>query len=228
MHVIDMDWERVCFSSHAVDPDTVARTLPDRVDVDTYDGDAYLSVVPFLMGRVRPRGVPRRFGRDFAELNLRTYVTVDGEPGIYFYNLDADDPLGVTLARTLFRLPYYRAETRVARVNDTGTRFESTRVHEGVPNCEFAATYEPTEEPTRPQSGSLTEWLVERYRFYTEGRTGLWYGDVEHPPWRVADARIDVDENDLYEANGFEHPTGDAHVAYSPGVPVRAHFLRRA
>ncbi|MEE6209441.1 DUF2071 domain-containing protein [Salarchaeum sp. III] len=228
MRVIDMDWERVCFASWPVDPGLVERSLPDRVDVDTFDGRAYLSVVPFLMGRVRPRHAPRRVGLDFAELNLRTYVEVDGDPGIYFYNLDAADPVGVALARGLFSLPYYRADTHVERAPDDGTRFESTRTHGGVPPCEFAATYRPVEEPTTPDSGSLAEWLVERYRFYTEGRSRLWYGDVEHPPWRVADADIAFDDNDLFAANGFDHPAGDPHVVYSPGVPVTAHQLRPA
>ncbi|MFC7165437.1 YqjF family protein [Halospeciosus flavus] len=227
MRVLSMDWRDVLVASWPVDPAVVADTLPDRLDVDTFDDRAYLSVVPFVMENVRPYGFPRAVGPSFGELNLRTYVeTPDGGAGIYFYNLDADDRIGVTLARTLFRLPYYRAEMDVDRRGES-VDFRSERVHSGVRPLEFDATYEPVGEPSRPESGSLEEFLLERYAFYTEGRDTLWRGDVEHERWPLADASLDVRENEIFRANGFDHPERDAHLTYSPGVDVDAHFLRR-
>jgi len=226
MRVISMDWRDVCVASYAVDPAVVAETLPEGVTVDTYDGDAYLSVVPFVMGDVRPYKFPRAVGPTFGELNLRTYVTGDAGPGIYFYNLDATDRLGVAIARATYRLPYYNASQRIVRRGGT-IEFESERIHRGVPGCAFDADYTPRGDPVPAESGSLTEFLLERYRFYVEGRDTLLRGEIEHEPWRVQDVTYDVRENDLFTVNGFETPDGDSHVAYSPGVEVAAHAPRR-
>ncbi|QLC32830.1 DUF2071 domain-containing protein [Halarchaeum sp. CBA1220] len=222
MRVISMDWRDVCVASYAVDPAVVAETLPEGVTVDTYEGDAYLSVVPFVMGDVRPYGFPRRVGPTFGELNLRTYVTGDGGPGIYFYNLDATDRLGVAIARATYRLPYYNASQRVVRRGET-VEFESERTHSGVPPCEFDADYTPRGEPRPAEPGSLSEFLLERYRFYVEGRDTLLRGEVEHDPWELRAADYDVRANDLFDVNGFETPEGEPHVVYSPGVEVAAH-----
>ncbi|GAD51772.1 hypothetical protein MBEHAL_0532 [Halarchaeum acidiphilum MH1-52-1] len=228
MHVLSMDWRDVCFASWPVEPAAVARTLPDGLAVDTYEGDAYLSVVPFVMGDVRPPGWPRALAPTFGELNLRTYVTAEsGDRAIYFYNLDASGAIGIPLARTFFRIPYYHADIDVSRVSDSGLHFRSTRTHEGVPSCEFDATITPGAERVTPESGSLESFLVERYRFYTRGLGGLWYGDIEHDPWTLTDATLDVRRNDLFDANGFDDPDSTPHVAHSRGVEVDAHHLRR-
>ncbi|MFB6078915.1 MAG: YqjF family protein [Halarchaeum sp.] len=222
MRVISMDWRDVCVASYAVDPGVVADTLPDGLAVDTFDGDAYLSVVPFVMADVRPYRFPRAVAPTFGELNLRTYVTGAGGPGVYFYNLDATDRLGVRLARATYRLPYYDASQRIVRRGDR-IEFESERTHRGVPPCSFDATYAPTRSPTPADAGSLTAFLLERYRFYVEGSGTLLRGEVEHDPWRACEATLDVGENDLFAVNGFREPSGDPHVVYSPGVEVTAH-----
>jgi len=110
--VLEMTWRDGLFCHWPVDPAVVSGTLPDRLSVATHGGDAYLSVVAFVMDDIRPRGAP--VGLSFPELNLRTYVEGPDGPGVYFYNLDADDRIGVELARRLFALPYYRAEMDVS------------------------------------------------------------------------------------------------------------------
>lgn len=225
VYVIDMDWRHVLVASWRVDARTVAQTLPDGLEPDTYGGDAYLSVVPFIVGDVRPHLVPRFLGRTFAELNLRTYVrpTDGGVPGVYFYNLDASDPVGVMLARRYYDLPYYRAAADVRRWDETEFAFQSERTHEGVPPLSFEATYRPTGPAEPATEGSLDEFLFERTRFYTENDTGeLRYGIVNHQPWAVAPAAIEFAANDLFRSNGFDTPAGDPHVRFSPGVEVRA------
>jgi uncharacterized protein YqjF (DUF2071 family) len=223
--LISMRWDDVLFAHWPVDPDVVAPTLPDGLDVDTHDGDAYLGVVGFRMRSIRPRGVP--VGLSFPELNLRTYVQSASGPGVYFYNLDAADPIGVTLARRLFQLPYYRAEMQVEDRTD-GIRFRSRRTHRGVSGARFDATYRATgsAEPVAPDS--LDAFLTERYRFYTESDGGrLYRGEIEHPPWELSDATLTVRENTLFEANGFERPEGDPRVRYSPGSDVTAGLIQR-
>jgi uncharacterized protein YqjF (DUF2071 family) len=226
MDVLSMSWRDVLVASWPVDPETVAVRLPDGLAVDTFDGRAWLSVVPFVMGDVRPLGIPAAVGRTFGELNLRTYVTGDAGPGIYFFNLDADDSVGVTLARHLFKLPYYHAEMRVERRGDA-VDFRSHRTHDGVAALDFDATYRPVGAPNPAEPGSLEAFLLERYRFYAPGRSSLYCGEVSHDPWRLAHADATFRTNDLFAANRFDHPDSVPHLLYSPSVDVTAERVRR-
>lgn len=227
MDLLGMTWRDVGFLHWPVEPGVVAATLPDGLTVDIEDGQAWLGVVPFEMADIRPRGSP--IGRSFGELNLRTYVT-DGEtPGVYFYNLDADDRLSVAIARRLFELPYYRASMTVRRTGD-GVRFRSRRTDDRAPPADFDATYGPTSgaEPHDPAPRSLESFLVSRYRFYVADDAGtIYYADIDHDPWPLQDGRVEARENDLFAANGFDHPGGDPVVHYSPGIDVTAGRLRR-
>jgi uncharacterized protein YqjF (DUF2071 family) len=223
--LLSMRWEDVLFAHWAVDPDVVAATLPEGLAVDTHDGDAYLGVVGFRMRSIRPRGLP--VGRSFPELNLRTYVRADDGPGVYFYNLDAPDRIGVALARGLFELPYYRAEMDVDDTAD-GVHFRSRRTHRGAPPARFDATYRPTGPATTAEQGSLDAFLTERYRFYTASDGGRCYrGEIDHPPWELGDATLTTRENTLFEANGFDRPAGDPRVRYADGIDVTAGRIRR-
>jgi len=227
MDLLGMTWRDVGFCHWPVEPSVVAATLPDGLTVDIKDGQAWLGVVPFEMADIRPRGSP--VGRSFGELNLRTYVT-DGEtPGVYFYNLDADDRLSVALARRLFELPYYRASMTVDRTAD-GVRFRSRRTDGRAPAADFDATYGPAEgaETHEPAPRSLESFLVSRYRFYVADDSGqIYFADIGHDPWPLRAGTVEVRENDLFEANGFDHPDGDPVVHYSPGIDVTAGRLRR-
>ena len=227
MDLLRMSWRDVGFFHWPVDPDLVAATLPEGLAVDTHDGEAWLGVVPFEMDDIRPRGSP--IGRSFGELNLRTYVTDGTTPGVYFYNLDADDRLSVGLARTLFELPYYRATMGVRR-NRNGIDFRSHRTDDRAPPADFDATYGPDEpgETHRPEPGSLEAFLVERYRFYVADEDGdSYYADIDHEPWQIQAGHLTVRENGLFTANGFDEPAGDPVVYYSPGLEVTAGRLHR-
>ncbi|WP_280536203.1 DUF2071 domain-containing protein [Halopenitus sp. POP-27] len=146
---IEMTWEDVGFLHWPVDPATVADRLPDRLEVATVDGDAYLGVVPFVMRDIRIRGLP--IGLSFVELNLRTYVDGPAGPGVYFHSLDADDPIGVAIARTLFALPYYRADASVRREYATATR-TGTRPNTGTDPAVETTPAAPT--TTENESGA--------------------------------------------------------------------------
>ena len=236
---LEMTWRDGLFAHWPVDPATVAAELPDGLSVATHDGDAYLGVVPFVMEDIRPRGVPT--GLSFPELNLRTYVEGPNGPGVYFHSLDADDRLGVAVARGLFRLPYYRAETDVRRTAASdwigekganasdGVRFGSRRVHEGAPHARFDATYAPAGEAFTPEPGSLSAFLLENYRFYTAGESGrLYVGEIDHDPWTLRPAEAEIRANTLFEANGFERPDGDPVLHYAEPIAVTADRIRRA
>lgn len=224
MNVIDMDWRHVLVASWPVAPEAVGDSLPPGLEPDTFDGDAYLSVVPFVMGDVRPRHVPRLVGSTFAELNLRTYVVPSdgGKPGIYFYSLDASDPVGVALARRFYDLPYYRATADVRRWDEGEFAYRSERTHECTSALSFEATYRATGPAEPAEPGTLDEFLMERYRFYADAGDAIRYGDIEHDPWAVAPADVEFAANDCFRTNGFDTPTGRPHVRLSPGVEVRA------
>ena len=221
---LEMTWRDGLFVHWAVEPDVVAGSLPEGLSVATHDGDAYLGVVPFVMADVRPRGSP--IGRSFPELNLRTYVDGPKGRGVYFFNLDAADPIGVAVARRLFALPYYRARMDVDRDGDE-VRFASDRTHRGVPAAAFDGTYAAVGEPFTPEPGSLAAFLVENYRFYADGRR-LYCGEIAHEPWTLREATVDLRTNTLFEANGFDQPGGDPLVHAAEPLAVTADRIRRA
>jgi uncharacterized protein YqjF (DUF2071 family) len=227
--LLSMTWADLLFAHWPVDPAVVESRLPPGLTVDTYEGDAYLGVVPFVMRDIGPRFAP--VGLSFRELNLRTYVrSTDEGPGeagargVYFFNLDADDRLGVRVARSLFRLPYYRAKMEHSRRGDR-VAFRSRRP-DGT--ARFAAAYGPDGDSFRPEPGSRPAFLTERYRFYVaDGGGRLWYGDIDHPPWELAPGRVEFVENELFAVNGFDHPGGEPIVHYAPEIRVTAGRVHR-
>lgn len=177
-----------------------------------------------MMEDIAPRGVP--FGLSFGEVNLRTYVRGDdGTRGVYVYNLDADDRLGVVLARRLFELPYYRAEITTER-GDRQVHFRSRRLGDGEPAV-FDATYGPEGGYSEATPGSLPHFLTERYRFYTAGDDALYYGDIAHEPWPLATASAEIRTNDLFTVNGFDRPAAEPIYHYSPRLAVTAGRIHR-
>ncbi|WP_181691834.1 YqjF family protein [Natronomonas sp. LN261] len=227
--LLSMRWRDLLFAHWAVDPETVDRALPDGLSVDTHGGDAYLGVVPFVMADIRPTGSP--IGLEFDELNLRTYVTVEGRPGVYFFALDADDRVGVGLARRLFRLPYYRASMAVETRGEGRSRevsFRSRRLTRNAPPARFDGVYGPDEPFSKPDPGSIEAFLTERYRFYTATDDGrIYHGDIDHEPWRLASAWAELHENTLFDANGFDRPESGPTLHFAAPIDVSAGRLRR-
>jgi uncharacterized protein YqjF (DUF2071 family) len=218
-----MEWRELLFANWPVDPDVVSAHLPDALDVDSHDGSAWLSVVPFTNAAVRPRRLPSRLGIDLPELNLRTYVTVDGTPSVYFFSLDAEELLGVIGARLFHHLPYYYARMHHGRDGNGRNRFESRRLHPGARPVEFQTSYEPAGERLDPSPDSLATFLTERYRFDTEAPDGsVRYSNVNHDPWSLYPADVTIEENSLFRANGFADPPGEPVCYYSPGVDITA------
>jgi uncharacterized protein YqjF (DUF2071 family) len=233
-----MEWRELLFASWSVDPDVIAAHLPDTLPVDTHDGDAWLSVVPFTNAIVRPRGVPAALGVDLPELNLRTYVTVDGTPSVYFFSLDAEGVFGVLGARLFHHLPYYyaridhRADSGGRRADghraDGRVRFASRRRHPGARPARFVASYEPAGPRLDAGPGSLAAFLTERYRFYTEAPDGtVRYAAVEHDRWPLYPADAAITDNILFRANGFADPPGAPVCYYSPALDITASPSRR-
>lgn len=224
---LHMGWRHVLFANWPVEPAVVADRLPAPLSVDTHGGRAWLSVVPFTNVDVRPTWWPAGWGLPLPELNLRTYVTHHGDPGVFFYSLDAEGVLGVLGGRWLHRLPYYYARIDL---DETGgrIRFRSRRHHPGAPPLRFRGSYAPAGEAFEAEPGSLEAFLTERYRYYTVSDAGaVRCADVEHEPWPLFQADVDLLQNGLFAANGYEAPAADPVHLYSPVVETLASPSRR-
>jgi uncharacterized protein YqjF (DUF2071 family) len=218
MDVLSMRWRDGLFAHWPVDPSIVEAHLPDGLDVATYDGEAWLGIVAFVMEDIRPTWSP--VGRTFPEVNLRTYVDHGEGSGVYFFSLDADDRLSVSLARSTYALPYYRARIDVARDED-GIRLSSERSHPGEPRARLDVSYRADGASFVPDPGSLPAFLTENYRFYTRGRR-LYRGDISHDPWRLAPGAATLHEESLFRAAGFDAPAGDPLVHVAEPLDVTA------
>jgi uncharacterized protein YqjF (DUF2071 family) len=191
--------------------------IPKSLELDTYDGVAWLSVVPFRMLNVRLRGLPRACGLAFPELNVRTYVRHGNRSGVFFFSLDATSLAVVILGRRLFGLPYFRA--RISMDQASGQfRFDSERTDRAAV---FSATYEGGATIQAPP-GSLDAWLTERYCFYSQHADGrVLRCDIHHRPWPLQHAVATISRNGLSGTlSGIDLDAPPALLHYSRGVDV--------
>jgi uncharacterized protein YqjF (DUF2071 family) len=188
--------------------------LPPGLALDLWEGGAWIGIVPFRLEGLRPRRLPGVPGAtDFLELNVRTYVRVGDRPGVYFFSLDASSPLAVAGARALYGLPYHRASMTCER-DGAWITFRSRRV-EG--SAAFAARYRPVDLPSEARPGSLEEFLVERYRLFAVRGDRTTRVEIDHPPWRLRPADVDITLNTMALAAGIP----------LPDQPPFAHFVDR-
>lgn len=213
-----MQWHDLLFAHWPVRPEALRPYIPAALQLDTFDGTAWLGVVPFRMAGVHPHFVPSvPWLSAFPELNLRTYVTIEGKPGVWFFSLDAANPLAVHLARRFFHLPYYDAEMRCEQVGEA-VHYRSMRTHRGMPTGILAARYRPVGAVFQSVPGSLEAWLTERYCLYAADRHGttIWRGNIHHARWPLQPAEAEWECNTLYAPLRVE----------LPGLPL-LHFARR-
>jgi uncharacterized protein len=198
-------WHDLLFAHWPLNSQEVRHLVPPEFDLDLFDGDAWIGVVPFHMTNVSPRGIPSLpWVSEFPELNVRTYVRVADKPGVYFFSLDAGSTLAVKAARALLNLPYYAASMSVTP--EGGAVSYESRRSEGRP-AEFIATYEPAGPPFRSMPGSLEYFLSERYCLYHVGRDGAPYRlEIHHPPWGLQPAAAEFFRNTMAGASGLALP----------------------
>lgn len=240
--VIRMVWTDLLFAHWGVDPALVEPLLPRGVRLETRGGQAWVGAVPFAMD-IRPRLVPPLGPlTSFLELNLRTYVTVGGVPGVWFFSLDTERRLAVWAARRYFHLPYHHAVMSLRREGGA-IRYASRRTGRG-PGARFRAVYGPTGAgpapsarddagearhgaPDEPASdggsatGPLSRWLTARYRLYASDGDRIYRTEVRHPPWPLREAAVTVEENTLGDALGLPLDGQPAHSRFSPRLEVR-------
>ncbi|MBS0658014.1 MAG: DUF2071 domain-containing protein [Verrucomicrobia bacterium] len=228
LEVMHQAWEHLLFLHWRVEPEVVQRTLPAGLTVDTFDGSAWVGLVPFYMSRIRPSFLPPvPWISWFLELNVRTYACDErGRPGVWFYSLDCNRPPAVWLARTFFHLPYEHARMQ-AETNAGRTAYRSLRRGEAEPT-EFA--WREVGEPFEATPGTLEFYLAERYRLFAVTPQGrIRSGCVHHVPYPLRQVEVEKFDTQLLELNGFAAPHRPPdHACGSRGVEVEIFALGAA
>jgi len=205
--VMTMSWLDLLFAHWSFAPAVVRALVPEALELDTFDGRAWVGVVPFRMESVGPRGLgwlPGRLPvRAFPELNVRTYVRHGGKPGVWFFSLDAASRLAVRGARSFFHLPYFHAAMQT-RERDGWIEYTSRRRDRRSGPGVFSGRYRPVGERLRVEPGSLEHWLTERYCLYAlDPRGRVHRGDIHHLPWPLHAATAEIDTNTVAEVHGL-------------------------
>ena len=218
-------WQNLLFLHWRYDPEVVQRSLPEGLTVDTFDGAAWVGIVPFFMRNIRPWWFSTVPGiSNFLEVNLRTYVyDRHGTPGVWFYSLDANQGLAVRWGRGLFSLPYWPSRMRAAKRADEEIDFHSHRAGTD-PALASRFTYRAAGPPRHAAPESLEFFLVERYILFASGHRGtLHSGQVYHPPYAIADAHVSCWDDHLVTISSVGLPTPGRpfdHALVSAGVDV--------
>ena len=223
-------WRHLTFLHWSLPPEVMAPLLPPGLTLDTFEGRAWVGLVPFTMQGVRPRGLPAvSFLSDFHETNVRTYVHHrGGHPGVWFFSLEAANALAVRLARSWFKLPYHHAEmTLSAEPGGTGFAYHSRRRWPPPTpgTCAVRATPRGPVLPSVP--GTLQHFLVERYFLYSRAHDVLYRGQVHHPPYQVRSADVEGLDESLLAAAGIPRPAEAPLAHFSEGVDVDVFRLER-
>jgi uncharacterized protein YqjF (DUF2071 family) len=227
-HVMNMTWLNLAFLHWRVPAAVLEPFIPKGLHLETFDGRAWLGVVPFRMANVRAALLPAVPGtHNFLELNVRTYVTDGSRPGVWFFSLDCQNALAVRGARAAFHLPYMDAVMREVKTG-ASIRYESRRTHRGEPSAEFDAHYAPNGNVFTSSPGSLEHWLTERYCLYSADRAGRIYrGEIHHAPWPLQPATCDIATNTMASPLGLTLPPTPDLAHYAARLEVRAWLIAR-
>lgn len=202
--VMAQSWQHLLFAHYRVDIDVIRPMIPAELEIDTYEGEAWISVVPFLMNHVHLRGLPSfpTTGK-FPELNVRTYVKHEDKLGVWFFSLDAASLLAVITARFTFNLPYYYADMSIKHEGDV-IHYKSIRKHPNAIDAIFEAQYYPTAPVQYYDPNSLDRWLTDRYVLYSVNPKGqIFIGHITHLPWQLQPASANFLQDTMAQAVGI-------------------------
>jgi uncharacterized protein YqjF (DUF2071 family) len=212
-------WRRLLFVHWPVPVADLRPLVPRCLTIDTYAGTGFVGLIPFKVEAARPVGAPPSLGLEFLETNVRTYVHLDGgEPGIFFFSLDAASAVAVIGARLSLGLPYFWAAGR-ERVSHDVVDYVVRRRVGGRPSAHLR--YEVGDYLGPAEPGSLEHFLVERYRFHQQRGPSLWTVAVAHQPYSLQRAHVQALEDQLVGAARIRVPDTYPLVHFASGVDVR-------
>jgi uncharacterized protein len=219
------NWHDLLFAHWPLPIEKVRPLVPAQLTLDTFDGHCWVGVVPFQMSGIRGRTLPALPGLSrFPELNVRTYVTYGGKPGVYFFSLDAANLPAVWVARSFYHLPYFHAAMS-SRELAGQIHYNSRRLHDAA---EFRGRYRPINEVRLREKGSVEQWLTERYCLYTTHRDQVYRGEIHHQPWPLQDAEAEFETNTVAATAGIPLPNTAPLLHFARRLEVLIWPLRRA
>jgi uncharacterized protein len=216
--IMEQTWDDLLFAHWKIPQEILRRRIPQSLELDTYQGEAYIAVTPFKMRNVKFRLLPPiPTATDFLEVNVRTYVKREGKPGIYFFSLDASSTLSTIGARLGTNLPYHRADMSVTEADG---KFNYTSHRRDEP-AELEVSYQPVTDVFESKPGSHEEFLTERYCLYQEiiGKK-LIEIDIHHVKWPLQAAEALFAKNTITRPSGILLPDEKPLLHYSRSVKV--------
>lgn len=212
------NWRDLLFVHWYVPVEAVRALVPPMLELDLWDGRALVGVVPFAMRDVRPAWLPKFMALDFLETNVRTYVTYNGRPGVYFFSLEASSLLAVKAARWVWGLPYFHAAMRLDHDGDS-IEFE-TRRRDGKQSPVHHVRYKPGRMLGASAEGTFEFFLLERYLLFSVREGIVYEGQVHHVPYPAQEVEIESLSDELVAAAGLEPEATPCAMHYSAGVDV--------
>ena len=201
------NWCHLLFMHWKIDESLLSPLVPHELEIDLHDGAAWIGLIPFSMTGIRPAFGPALPGvSSFFQINVRTYVTHHGDPGIWFFSLDASNQMAVWLARTVYHLPYFRASIETKQDN-LRFLFQCQRLGKAGKGVGFRAEWQSGPPIGRIRPGSLAWFLTERYRLFTKTKGQIQTGEIRHEPWQLRSASLEEYESTLLSDIGLPEPS---------------------
>lgn len=212
------NWRDLLFVHWTYPVEIVRALVPRELELDAWENRAYVGAVPFVMKDIRLSRMPRWSGMNFLETNLRTYVTHRGEPGVYFFSLEASSRLAVRAARWGWGLPYFDATMSLTREEDGVIDYRTTRAKSGA---SLAARFRPGELLGPSLPGTLEHFLLERYLLFNLRAGSVWRGQVHHVPYPARRCEVLSITESLTHAAGLPVRSATPEtIHFSDGVDV--------
>lgn len=220
-------WGKLLFIHWPIEMGALRPLIPAELAIDTFEGKAWIGVVPFTMWGIRASFLPPVPGTSaFHELNVRTYVHYKGMPGVWFFSLDAASRLAVWGARTFYHLPYFNAEMSLAQVGNSIEYVSERRDKRGAA-AQLNAAWTIGEPLAQARPGTLEFFLTERYCLYSHHRNQLYRSRIFHPPWPLRGATLDAYESTMVESLGLREPKDEPVLHYAESIGVNIWPLRK-
>ncbi|HJV67433.1 MAG TPA: DUF2071 domain-containing protein [Geomonas sp.] len=228
MPVMYQSWRKLLFMHWPLPPQALRPFIPPPLEIDTFDGQAFIAIAPFTVRQARPVFLPPiPWLSDFDEVNVRSYVQYQGVPGVWFFSLDASSSLAVLGARLSYHLPYFSAATRVREEGDR-ISYRLRRLGAGQARAELEAVWRKGPLLGEAKEGSLEFFLAERYCLYAADRGRLYRARIHHHPWQLQGAGLDSLHSTMIEAQGLPRVAGSPLLHYCERQDTAIWPLHRA
>jgi uncharacterized protein YqjF (DUF2071 family) len=221
--VMHQDWGKLLFMHWRIGEESLRPLIPERLQIDKFDGSAWIAVTPFTMWDIRafPPYLPPVPGlSSMHELNVRTYVHLDNVPGVWFFSLDANSSVAVMTARAFFHLPYFTAEMELEESGKSIIYSSRRAPHADAPGAEFDATWKAGETLPFTHPGSLEFFLTERYCLYAAHKQKLYRSRIYHQPWPLQKAELSALSSTMIESHGLPSPKDEPLLHYAEEISV--------